>query len=264
MIIYPLPPEEFDDKTLKKQIKAIAQVLCNVHHKFVIKKYENMDVQEFFQSCGVEAPLKDHRKIPLAFCADKFREYSQWASTCRANYLKLVDMGMACCEEYKYRLSEPLINMYGDAGKIKHYKLQPVIEWARDNVPNLTNYVGVKAGDKLGNFTVPRSGKGYSPSHSTPFPLVMPQLYYCYTIPKKEIEGKSFELELRWLDIEESYRNYYCAKLKKKQECSNCEGTGYVYINGNCEDQCYKCDSTGIILPKWTRREKPDWLQGEA
>lgn len=44
MILYPLPPQELDDKTLDKQIKRIAQTLLEVHWHL-----EQVDINKFIE-----------------------------------------------------------------------------------------------------------------------------------------------------------------------------------------------------------------------
>ena len=140
-MIYPFPLAEIDDKTLKKQIKAIAQVLCNVHH------LEN------------ECSKKIDDNIPLSRSKNykNILKWSQWARECVANYNKLVEMGLASCAENDYRHKLKLKIEY------KPHKMFSVILWARDNVPNLIIL------DKWGTVTL--NGR------PTPFPLVTPKKF---------------------------------------------------------------------------------------
>jgi hypothetical protein len=138
MIIYPLPPQELDDVTLSRQIKNVAQVLCNVHHKIIANDFA------FFDK---EAILKSN-KAPIGIIRYPNSGFNKWAATCRANYLKLVEMGIAACEEYTFRFSKRgEDNKWKDAGwidfsipyyeELKQHKLQAVIEWAASNIPSL-------------------------------------------------------------------------------------------------------------------------------
>lgn len=71
MIIYPFDPKELDDKTLDKKIKAIAQVLCNVHFKIAFNKKspDGVDTLDFLSSlvkgipCGLGIPIHVTRAI---------------------------------------------------------------------------------------------------------------------------------------------------------------------------------------------------------
>jgi hypothetical protein len=127
VIIYPLNPEELDDKTLDKQIKNIAQALCNA--QWMIR------------------PYAEAITIPLALKPCKL-VFINWAAKCRANYLTLVQMGIDACEEYTYRFSERgYDSKWKDAGwldfsipfykKLKHHKLKLAMEWAHTNIPEL-------------------------------------------------------------------------------------------------------------------------------
>jgi hypothetical protein len=236
MIIYPLPPEELDDKTLDEQIEAIAQTLCNVHYR--IKN-------------GAEATIKYKGRcdrIPLELIS--FDEFSEWASECLANYLKLVEMGLACCEEYRLRFSEPLLNIYGEEGKVKEHKLQYVIEWARENVPELP--VRIDSKYNIDDSCIDLDSR-IDKEITTPFPLVMPEEYKVYFVSENGSKGAPF--------IIESYRNYYRAKLYKKKQCKNHEPE-YEFTNGECPE-CLTKSGIIEIEPKWTRREKPNWLEAK-
>lgn len=193
MIIYLLPPEELDDKTLDKQIEAVAQTLCNVHHIHIGKSVP-------FGTYGIEFL---HAKVPddglyfLDFEGEE--EIIKWCLKCRANYLKLVEMGLACCEEYTFRRNDKGRAIFaGDFpdGEIvsKQHRLQPVIEFARDNVPDLPVSVVT-----LTEFCKTRG--------ATSFPLVMPKEYI--------LSGCDIYKPTAEVYIITSYRNYYRAKLPK-------------------------------------------------
>lgn len=215
MIIYPLPPQELDDKTLDKQIKAIAQVLCNVHH------------------------MKDTKDIPIQLHKTvKTNDVLNWLLECLANYLKLIDIGLACCDEWCYRNSPDAEFVHGgtelhlhriDSGGFKRHKLEHIIKWARDNVPDLPNNLQTKVAEKDGVSWL------YNEQQTTPFPLVMPDEYHIYNMNSVyKIKDECLDLESRkdnnlQVNTVESYRNYYQAKLPKDAQ--------------------------------WTRREKPNWLK---
>lgn len=250
-MIYPLPQEELDDQTLDEQINTLAQTLCNVHHKILAKRYNNMAVQEFLQNH--EKGWKGSTNIiPLAYLQNG--EYDEWASECRANYNELVKMGLVCCGEYNYRFEEITYDEMGVTLihiKVNEHKLRHVIEWAKDNVPDLQN-------ECLDHKTC-KYGEDCDYTEPTPFPLVMPDEYIVgYDLPRDpNYERMKFTIE--------SYRDYYKARLQKVREvkCKECNGTGY---NDSIEEyslRCGLCDY-GVIRqtpePTWTRRTKPDWL----
>jgi hypothetical protein len=216
MIIYPLPPQELDDVTLDKQIKAIAQTLCNVHH------------------------MKDTKDIPIQLHKTvKTNDVLNWLLVCTANYKKLIDMGLACCGEYNYRFEEikyDELTRNISHIKINEHKLRHIIEWARDNVPDLPDVV-LKA-DTNPDIPDYLSSPYTWRFKETPFPVVMPNEY-------KRIKPMDPPLPA----IESSYRNYYHANLKKQ----------YVVCAG-CQSCMFECDHY-MSVPKWTRREKPSWLK---
>jgi hypothetical protein len=253
MTIYPLPPAELDDKTLETQIKAIAQVLCNVHHKPIA----GLINQSIFDKRTKLELFEQAKLIPLRETSlDLTNAYVTWALECRANYNELVKMGLACCDEYTWRSSAPYC--IGDTIFAKNktfYKYRSVIEWARDNVPELPEKFVKPLQETL--------KEGYVDLGidipSTPFPLVMPDEYIVgYDLPRDpNYERMKFTIE--------SYRDYYKARLQKVREvkCKECNGTGY---NDSIEEyslRCGLCDY-GVIRqtpePTWTRRTKPDWL----
>jgi hypothetical protein len=235
MVIYPLPPKELDDKTLSQQVKAIAQVLCNAHHR-MLRKVDNIPL-----------PPKNIEKC----------NYSLWVNQCLANYKKLVEVGLACCEEYTFRFSERgQDNKWKDAGwidfsipyykEIKQPKLQPVIEWARDNVPDLPHYYAPNKGKICCGTNWEYNLCGHT-IEETPFPLVMPEEYIKYEC----YEHKTC-INSKTIDIIESCRNYYRAKLQK-------------IIDKGCPcDNCLCMGATKCLMPTWTRREKPSWLAEKA
>lgn len=218
MIIYPLPPQELDDATLSRQIKNIAQYLINAHVLILDGQFE-LTKDNFI--CN---------KINSLQMGYKPSKYNDWVIECRANYLKLVEMGINCCVEYNMRFND-----YKEWMKWKcededtphctnHHKLEHVIFWARDNVPDLPQ--------KLTSFVKHEwDGKLPSPKpiyQDTLFPLVMPKKYLTYG-PEKLIGGpRVTAMNIEIVNVMQSYRNHYRAKLKKDA--------------------------------KFTRREKPEWI----
>ena len=102
------------------------------------------------------------------------------------------------------------------------YKNNKIIEWAGENIPDLPHSGFYR--DEKGLHSVPDN---ISTHLHTPFPLVMPKKYHFYEFGNLKPV------------IIESYRNYYQAKLKQRM------------------DKMFKDDLHKI---KWTRREKPEWL----
>ena len=231
MIIYPLPPQELDDKTLLQQIKAIAQTLCNVHHSNVLKHH-------YDEWIGI------HSKIPLFYANFKNSlELKEWASTCRANYKQLVEMGLACYEEYRYRYR------FNDNPDYRHkeLKLLNIITWARDNIPDLWIKLECVKVDFQGQAVVGMEERG------TPFPLVMPEKY---KQKWTEIDGElreTLDSHLPESDIIESYRSYYRSKITKFYK--RCEEQHDCCLYANKGKYCIRQN-----LSTWTRRNKPTWL----
>jgi hypothetical protein len=230
MIIYPLPPAELDDKTLDKNIRAIAKTLCNVHYELLFNKRDG-DLKLLRE--------EDRQKwinIPLGWSTSKTVEYTKWASECRANYLKLVEMALALRDEHCYRHIR-YAGIYGDE---KYFE---AIIWASTNTPDLPRYFGLST-DPTEDPGVPRSFDG----KTTPFPLAIPNNYY--SEPLKMASDLLNEEGLQWQTIV-SYRNYYRAKIKAQiHKLDNSIGCG-----------CPECDKNfWDKYPKWTRRDKPSYL----
>jgi hypothetical protein len=229
-MIYLLPPQELDDKTLDKQIKTIAQTLCNVHWYYnIADNFDQVDpaFDNAVGSINIPMPYNDYKN-----------EISCWARDCLANYKQLVDIGLACCDEWCYRNSPDAEFEHGgtelhlhriDSGGFKRHKLEHIIKWARDNVPDLPNNLQTKVAEKDGVSWL------YNEQQTTPFPLVMPDEYHIYNMNSVyKIKDECLDLESRkdnnlQVNTVESYRNYYQAKLPKDAQ--------------------------------WTRREKPNWLK---
>jgi hypothetical protein len=214
-----------DDKSLNFMIKDIAQVLCNVHHDLIDDK--------FFESSKYSEHCQDIRdkwksEIPLeTIFASKtgLLQWSQWARECEANYLYFVSLLQACAHEYRFirDIKIPL-------------ELGEVICWVRNNIPDLPNK--------------------YSSCHScdygddapcvcletTEFPVIMPKKHIKWTTING-VDDSPLE--------EESYRNYYQARLKQYIEKSVKKLQGELFQGAKTE-----VDYDGL----WTRREKPKWL----
>jgi hypothetical protein len=234
-----------DDRSLDKQIKAIAQTLCNVHHLYWDSIYPNQlrNHKSGLSLLGreqVEHCLEKIDNIPLQSRGlvdpDAF---TNWAAECRANYLKLVEMGLACCKERVYRA----ISKFGHIDTL----YQPAIEFARDNVLDLQEKL-----DRVG-LPVIDTDPDYCPT--THFPLCVPEQY-------KQLAYKlSYPAIIDETSIIESYRNYYRAKIKKgiKTKCITCKsGTWEVAADAACPD----CAGRVYYFKPFvcTRREKQEWL----
>jgi hypothetical protein len=230
MTIYPLRPGELDDKTLDKQIKAIAQVLCNVHY---LRMRMNNETYLFIEAYKILMLPKRHHDL-----------FSLWAKECLANYNELANTGLACCNEYVWRFSDfewedrikkdqegNYLYEYSQivgTNELKEHELQPVIKWAMNNVPDLPRRIAVlglwKAMPDLKDGEVVPFEEPETTEEPTPFPVVMPKKYFSGMFDYKDEEIKH--------DVIQSYRNYYRAKLKKLKNA-----------------------------PTWTGRQMPEWLE---
>ena len=93
-----------NDKHVVKMILETAQLLCTAHWE-----------------TGTEAPYKStHKNHPCAV----------WVRECVENYNWLCDLGVELCIEYTYRYS-------------KRHKSQDIIEWCKNNIPNIKNIGGL-------------------------------------------------------------------------------------------------------------------------
>lgn len=217
--------QALDDKSLDKQIKAIAQVLCSVHHIIVERIELGLDFGTIYE---IPLPYKKYKSF------ESIAQYRYWASECIANYEYLVKLANCCLMEYYYR-KYPLIFFHvpDEIIYFQHpkHKLHSVIEWARDNVPDLPYFIG--------DFE-----KTWHQGDVTPFPLVVPKKYWIN-------DGYGNEG-----NIIESYCNYYAAKIK----CKKCEGEGHIHCSSNVGEWVSECNCDCGINATWTRREKPEWL----
>jgi hypothetical protein len=224
-----------DDKSLDKQIKAVAQVLCNVH------LYTASD--DLYYGARDNVPLE-------LDINDKIMEYTEWARTCLANYKQLVEMGLACCYEYQNRFNCDAFLIEGadcehednecENLEFKCHKLQSVIEWAQSNQPDLPARKTKEY--SIGFYRV----RDHTPIRSTPFPLVMPEKYKINRVIMMGMNPPDFETK----HIIESYRNYYRAKYEK-----SLKGSQSVSMSG------VPYYSEGKSNFKWSRREKPEFLE---
>jgi hypothetical protein len=223
------------DNDLEKQIKAIAQTLCNVH---------------FILPDKIDFDRKSHEElVPLKINAENYKKYfkwTQWASECRANYLKLVDMGLACCEEYTFRLSDGY-QKDGEwfcNGKVRYHKLDNVMRWCKKNVPDLPHCLKHPHGSDC---FLQECTEYIGFLEPTPFPLLMPLEYRIFSI--------EHALEINCEFTAESYRKYYRSKLMQKLEKCNSIFESENEISGGCKE------NNNLVEIKWTRRNKPSWVK---
>lgn len=182
-----------DDESLNRMIKEIAQVLSNVHDYVLSPNY-------WTSADGALSPKNINSK------------WSCWARECVANYNYLVELGSRCCLEHINRTYK-----YGDE-KIKTHKMQSIIEWVQDNVPNLPTQFFIR--DELGG---DRIQGGLLGNEHTSIPLVMPKKYINYeTI--EIIEDNIF------VNAINSYRNYYKSKLKPDATWTRREKPAWIII----------------------------------
>lgn len=220
-----------DDNSLGKMISAIAQVLCNVHHLIYA-----LTLSEF-----CEGKRNDHIPLNAYNFGD---EFSKWASECRANYVALVKMGLACCQEWIYRFNDGIL--FEDCCKffslpldiLKLHKHHYVIAWCESNKPEFSNY-------KYDNSDWPSEA-----APAKPFPLVMPDKY----LSRQRFIILCGDIEQTTINIIESYRNYYRARIWKKLKKCNSIFESPTELSGGC------AANNNEVEIKWTRREKPEWL----
>ena len=171
-----------DDKSLDKMIKDIAQVLCNVHHE--LSDYIN-DADYFDDD------------IPLCWSGHSLKHYknaewSSWATECNANYLYLVNLGLAC--SYEIEIHRKIRSNYNK-------KYAEILRWARENIPgDFHKCVSVSTLSCLGKCGLP---------------MIMPKKFIKLC---SDINGDATDNLPEFMVIQ-SYRNYYQAKLRQKPEC---------------------------------------------
>ena len=251
--------QALDDKSLDKQIKDIAQVLCNVHEERIAKANKiienakqggNTELQRNMSFYLMEQLIKYDIDPPLKYKTNKkLLLWSKWARTCKANYLYLVEYGLVCVFEWEHRHDEKFDNIGWRKQSInKHLK---VLRWARNNVPDLPV--------KNEKISIPlqltgTGGFGYFPRkvsyETTQFPLVIPKKYIVAKFDPKDFDKNGHDQSLTI----QFYRNYYQDKLKqyftKLQKQHQNHFNGFDGFNCNCEYPL-----------KWTNREKPKWLE---
>jgi hypothetical protein len=176
-----------DDKQLNKQIKEIAQVLCNVHWMIRVP-CPVCDVGDAEDGCTC-LPINNLEGKPLAPKLNNFEwdEWSQWARECIANYKWLVEFGWRCLEEYWYRHISPNLTVLIDE-KTRTFinrweKYRQIILWSKINKPDLLECAEI-----------------------TLLPVDVPEKY--------KFVGQVMKYEYY---VIHSYRDYYIAKLKKSK-----------------------------------------------
>jgi len=207
-----------DERSLTSCIKDIAQVLCEVH-RYQYRVYDKrLDL----------IPLKH------IFSRKDIKNWTKWARQCRANYMYLVYLGLACAEEWNYRFSKP-IELHEPCNH-KVHKFIPIISWARDNVPDLP----IAMADQHNNYDL-------NIGVTTPPPLVMPNKYL---IQDDKLLCEMFGVSRNY-DLVLSYQNYYQEKLRQQK------WKYYSKRDSSGEMQHYRSK----LEPVWTRRNKPEWLE---
>lgn len=229
-----------DDKTLSRQIRGIAQYLCNAHYlKAVFTPLQpNQRLDDLTKD--IPLPLKNNNE-GLSASHDS---YSKWAYECSVNYNKLVEMGLACFSEYRCR---GLINK-DEYNSI--YEYENILEWTRDNVPDLPIYYGTvnealaNPKEHLENYLNENTNE-----KTTPFPVCVMDKYKVFKIGRDDEGWIEYDI-----NIIESYRNYYRTKIYEKEDKTkliNCD---------LCKDTMPHMIAIPYELPKWTRRERPKFL----
>lgn len=178
---------------LEKQIKAIAQTLCNVHH----------DINQLNGTYE-----SHHHLIPAIGKDNKFYyNWTKWARECVANYKWLVELGLACCKEYNYR-SCKCANCRGNNCPYRGQHIdQSVIEWANDFVPDLP-------------FSLLPT-KNYP---MTPFPTVMPKKYQNRPYENYGKEDPVIESYRNYYQHKlQQKTNCIACNNTRKSTCSDCE-----------------------------------------
>lgn len=238
-----LTAQYLDDKSLDKMIKDIAQVLCNAHHELNWKQYQLgqkriSDVPMLFTEYGTNKGLD---------------EWSQWARECFSNYKYLVELGIECCREFHFRNGEKCDEekVYdGDDHCGAWHKMRDVIDWARDNVPDLPKQTKSFGGYSIfGEFKVTE----VESCIPTLLPLVMPKRFHEERIVVNEKYETMLIPRITLEQRIQAYRNYYQVKLKQKlQHCNSIFESAHEISGGHGESR---------IEIKWTNRNKPEWLE---
>ena len=181
--------EYLDDKSLDKQIKDIAQVLCNVHHL----ESDYINEPDYFDD-GI--PL-DYSLHPIKIRSNQ--DWVFWARECKANYLYLVELAIHLIKEAVYRKQVFLTNPS---------KYEKIIFWARDNVPDLPSNCHSCA------LCYNETNEGCKFCQKFPvLPLIMPKKYIYDNSYSCHISDPNEEKEYTMNSLTCSYRNYYQAKL---------------------------------------------------
>lgn len=204
-----------DDKSLDNMIKDIAKTLFMVHYLKLARENKHLEISELLKQTGFKAGI---RNKDGALIDDKF---TQWGTECRANYLYLVELGLACNKEYTIRTN------------FDSHKLLKVLAWCKVFIPDLP--------DK----STQVSGTGSTPviieNYTTSFPLVIPKRYIATSNDLIKFPNENgFVI---------SYRSYYQSKLKQKQ-CLKHDACIYAK-----KGYCLKNEIT------WTNRQKPEWME---
>lgn len=187
------------DKDLDKQIKTLAQVLCQIHYQYIDYNAETLG---HAQVLAGQIPIYDRTVFD-----NRRNEYSDWGYKCLANYMLLVEIGLECGNEYTYRFTQDKeVSAYSALTKWKKHKLQPVIDWARDNVPSLPIEVKEYSDVLKRDCYIPMP---------TPFPLCVRKEHIKrdYHPAYPNLHNDDYKSPI---NIIESYRNYYRSRFGDK------------------------------------------------
>lgn len=213
-----------DNRSLDKMIKDIAQVIVTaatwekIHEYEIEKAMTEKALKNIPKNKTSAINMKSMTQIKIEL---KYDDWVHFSRKCRANYLWLVSLLDHLLWEKIFRFK-----------KLHDGKYHEIFKWARDNVPDLPERVKIKQYIGAGYF-------GEIATDITP-PVVMPRKYHALTPYSKPEDCGSSDGGLE-IDVFESYRNYYQARLNRKEP----------FMQFKRKDV-------------WTRRQKPEWLKLEV
>jgi hypothetical protein len=221
-----------DDKSLEKQIKNIAQVLCNAHYYNLKLKGVGMALHE---SQVAHIPLNKQMRNNSE-C--RHLEWSLWAKECKGNYLWLVNYAIICCGEYYWRF---MVREYGNldhdnkCNEVEHYNA--IILWARNKTPNLPNCLDKEK-------CTPDCGRTHcfwDDNHKM-IPVIVPKKYF-HLEDSIEHPLKPGRMLFQEINLIESNRKFYKSKLISRET-----ETSTIF-------------TTRGINAQWTNQTAPEFLR---